>query len=231
MAQTMSYIPFRTRRRVNGEWEYTNYGKSRLDFFIISESLYKDVSSVFYGDRLSRDFDHVEAVLRIGKNRKAKESIYIRNETLDRPEIAEIGVLGALDCIATHLLVPNEELRRQVGILEQIYVEKANIRRGLTLGLVDEDERELERLAALDRDWNDILRVVGGVEAWSAEEVSCSKSTFYEVLLNEYKNRIVSLQGSIDADRKYRREWLLSRRKVCQEIYGKNSEQSKESEE
>jgi hypothetical protein len=39
MAQTMSYIPFRTRRRVNGEWEYTNYGKSRLDFFIISESM------------------------------------------------------------------------------------------------------------------------------------------------------------------------------------------------
>ncbi|MFN9905068.1 MAG: hypothetical protein ACK56F_02940, partial [bacterium] len=126
---------------------------------------------------------------------------------------------------------PNEELRRQVGILEQIYVEKANIRRGLTLGLVDEDERELERLAALDRDWNEVLRGIGGVEDWSAEEVSCSKSTFYEVLLNEYKNRIVSLQGSIDADRKYRREWLLSRRKVCQEIYGKNSEQSKESEE
>ncbi len=141
MAQTMSYIPFRTRRRVNGEWEYTNYGKSRLDFFIISESLYKDVLSVYYGDRLSRDFDHVEAVLRIGKNRKAKESIYIRNETLDRPEIAEIGVLGALDCIATHLLVPNDELRRQVGRLEQIYVEKANVRRGLTLGLVDEDDR------------------------------------------------------------------------------------------
>ncbi len=45
MAQTMSYIPFRTRRRVNGEWEYTNYGKSRLDFFIISESLYKDCAA------------------------------------------------------------------------------------------------------------------------------------------------------------------------------------------
>ncbi len=79
--------------------------------------------SVYYGDRLSRDFDHVEAVLRIGKNRKAKESIYIRNETLDRPEITEIGALGALDCIATHLRVPNEELRRQVGRLEQIYFE------------------------------------------------------------------------------------------------------------
>jgi hypothetical protein len=189
------------------------------------------VSSVYYGDRLSRDFDHVEAVLRIGKNRKAKESIYIRNETLERPEITEIGALGALDCIATHLMVPNEELRRQVGRMEQLYLDKANVRRGLALGLVDDEDRELERLAALDREWKEVLRTVGGVEYWAAEEVSCSRSTFYEVLLNEYKNRIVSLQGSIDADRKYKREWLLSRRKVCQEIYGKSSEQSKECEE
>jgi hypothetical protein len=38
MAQTMSYIPFRTRRRVGDRWEEANYGKSRLDFFIISEA-------------------------------------------------------------------------------------------------------------------------------------------------------------------------------------------------
>ncbi len=47
-------------------------------------------------------------------------------------------------------------------------------------------------------------RVVGSIDEWAAEEVSCSRATFYEVLLNEYKNRIVSLQGSIDADRKYK---------------------------
>jgi hypothetical protein len=149
---------------------------------------------------------------------------------LERPEIAEIGALGALDCISTHLLVPNEELRRQVGILTQLYVEKSNIRRGVALGLADDEDREMERLAELDREWKEVLRVVGRIDEWAAEEVSCSRSTFYEVLLNEYKNRIVSLQGSIDADRKYKREWLLSRRKVCQEIYGKNSEQSKECE-
>jgi len=40
MAQTMSYIPFRTRRRVGDRWETVNYGKSRLDFFIISENLF-----------------------------------------------------------------------------------------------------------------------------------------------------------------------------------------------
>jgi exonuclease III len=63
MAHTMSYIPFRTRRRVGNGWVTENYGKSRLDFYIISEELEQEVESVFYGDRLSRDFDHLEAKL------------------------------------------------------------------------------------------------------------------------------------------------------------------------
>ncbi len=77
---------------------------------------------------------------------------------MDRPEIAEIGALGALDCISTHLLVPNEELRRQVGILTQLYVEKSNIRRGVALGVADDEDREMERLAELDREWKEVIR-------------------------------------------------------------------------
>jgi exonuclease III len=131
MSHTMSYIPFRTRRRVGNVWINENYGKSRLDFYIISENLFGEVDSVFYGDRLSCDFDHVEAVLRLGRRRTAKERVYIRNETLDRPEKAEIGALGALYCISNHLNRPSEELRMSIGRLEALYVEKGNIRRGI----------------------------------------------------------------------------------------------------
>ncbi len=231
MAQTMSYIPFRTRRRVGNAWVTENYGKSRLDFYIISESLFGEVDSVFYGDRLSRDFDHVEAVLRLGKRRKAKEMVYIKNETLDRPEITEIGVLGALDCIANHLSRPSEELKRYVGRLEAIYVEKGNIRRGIDLGLTDDAERDNERLEQLSDEWQIILNTVGNVDEWAQEELSCSRSLFYEVLLNEYKNRIVCLQGGIDRDNKYMRKWLVSKLKAFTEVFGKNSEQSKQCEE
>jgi hypothetical protein len=45
--------------------------------YIISEDLMSEVESVFYGDRLSRDFDHLEAVLRLCKRRAAKETIPI----------------------------------------------------------------------------------------------------------------------------------------------------------
>jgi hypothetical protein len=231
MAQTMSYIPFRTRRRVGDAWVYENYGKSRLDFYIISEGLFGEVESVFYGDRLSRDFDHLEAVLRLGKRRKAKEMVYIKNETLDRPEITEIGVLGALDCISNHLSRPSEELRLSIGRLEAIYVEKGNIRRGIELALTDDADRDNERLEQLTDEWHNIVHRIGPVDEWAAEDLSCSRSSFYEVLLNEYKNRIVGLQGGIDRDTKYMRRWLVSKVKAFTEIFGKHSEQSGQCEE
>ena len=75
MAHVMSYKPFRTRRRIGDRWETVNYGKSRLDFFIISKELYKEVDSIYYGERLSKDFDHMEAILKIGKSKRKKERI------------------------------------------------------------------------------------------------------------------------------------------------------------
>ncbi len=231
MAHTMSYIPFRTRRREGNAWVSENYGKSRLDFYIISECLYGEVESVFYGDRLSKDFDHLEAVLRIGKRRKAKEMVYIRNETLDRPEIMEIGVLGAIDSISNHLTRPSEELRGCVGRLEGIYREKCNVRRGIELELVDDREAEEERLTRLSAEWDNLLRRIGSLDEWAKEDLSCSRSTFYEILLNEYKNRIIALQGGIDSDSKYRRKLLVSKVRMFTEIFGKNSDQSKQCEE
>jgi len=71
-ATAMSYKPFRSRRRVDNGWENVNYSKSKLDFFIMSESLFHEVTSVFYGERLSRHFDHVEAILKIGKGAKKR---------------------------------------------------------------------------------------------------------------------------------------------------------------
>jgi hypothetical protein len=227
----MSYIPFRKRPGGGVGWVAENYGKSRLDFYIISEELEQEVESVFYGDRLSRDFDHLEAVLRLGRRKKAKETIYIRNETLDRPEIAEIGVLGALDCISNHLSRPSMELRLEIGRLEAIYVEKCNIRRGIELNLVDDAEAEMGRLEQLTEEWNARVHRIGSIDEWNVEEISCSRSTYYEVLLNEYKNRIVALQGGIDRDSKYKRRWLVSKLRSFSMVFGKDSEQSKQCEE
>ncbi len=230
MANEMSFIPFRTRRRVGDRWENMNFGKSRLDFFIMSESLYDGVRSVFYGNRLSRDFDHREAVLHIGKNKKQKEGVYIKNETLERPEIDEIGVLGFLNCVANHLMVRDVELLARVGELEGQYIEMCNVRRGIELELVDDKDAEQRRLGVMKFRWDVKIRAMGNIQLLGDRELSCTASSFYEVLLNEYKNRIVALQGGLDRDRKYRRKWLEANASVIKGLFGKESQQYKQCE-
>ena len=123
------------------------------------------------------------------------------------------------------------ELRLGIGRLEGIYVEKCNIRRSIELNLVDDVEVEMDRLRYLTEEWNMLVHRIGSIDEWSVEEISCSRSTYYEVLLNEYKNRIVALQGGIDKDNKYKRRWLVSKLKAFSKVFGKESEQSKQCEE
>ncbi len=72
---------------------------------------------------------------------------------------------------------------------------------------------------------------VGNPERLVDRNMSCSHRTFYEVLLNEYKNRIIALQGGLDKDRKYKRKWLEKRIGVYEQLFGKGSEQHKQCEE
>jgi exonuclease III len=58
----ISYIPFRIAR--GG----MVYGKTRLDFFLVSEDIINLVRKVKYEDRMSFDFDHKMVSLWLGKN-------------------------------------------------------------------------------------------------------------------------------------------------------------------
>jgi hypothetical protein len=104
--------------------------------------------------------------------------------------------------MANHLQVRDEALQRKVGELEAMYVEKCNIRRGMELGLVDNNEEEMERLTRLEFRWKVKIRELGNLSDISSRRMSCSNSVLYEVLLNEYKNIIVALQGGLDRDMK-----------------------------
>jgi hypothetical protein len=80
---------------------------------------FKDIREKESGDSGGRGGGGIDIhfILASTRKRKAKEKVYIRNETLDRPEISEIGALGALDCISNHLNRPSDELRRYIGRL------------------------------------------------------------------------------------------------------------------
>ena len=74
----ISYIPFRNIGGGGGA-----YGKTRLDFFLVSEDFISIVRKVKYEDRLSFDFDHKYVSLFIGKNGLGGNRIKIYNSTLD----------------------------------------------------------------------------------------------------------------------------------------------------
>ena len=75
-----SYIPFRGGR-VGG----VNYGKSRLDFFLISRALIDMVQTCRYEEREGQDFDHKMVSLklfltfRVAFGYPHSNSMYFRN--------------------------------------------------------------------------------------------------------------------------------------------------------
>jgi len=96
--------------------------------------------------------------------------------------------------------------------------------------LIEDVEQTMDRLGQLQREWEVWLVRIGSVDEWAMEEVSCSRAVFYEVVLNEFKNRIIALQGGIDKDEKYTRKWLVSKVRVFTELFGKGSTQSRQCE-
>jgi hypothetical protein len=63
-----SYIPFRTRGGRDGI--DGAYGKTRLDFFLVSMDVLGAVDTVTYEDRIGADFDHREVRMVIGKKKR-----------------------------------------------------------------------------------------------------------------------------------------------------------------
>ena len=209
MSRCMSYVPFRTKKRVNNRWVETNFGKSRLDFYLISSNMFNDIDSVFYGERITRDLDHLEAVIRLGKQPNVKRSILIRNCTFERAETQEISVLGYLDCLNTHVKNRNELLQNVNGWLQGMHVDLCNLRGEIEIN--GENEQVTNRIGELEALWTQTVRELGELNELNDLELQCSATTFYEVLLNEYKNRLVALQGNLDARKTFKRKWLAKK--------------------
>ena len=227
MARSMSYVPFRKRKRVNNVWVENDYGKSRLDFYLISNELYNEVNSIFYGERLSKDMDHLEVILKLGSSQKRrKETVFIRNDTLDRGEINDIGVLGFLDCVLIHKSERDDQLQEALGVLQGLYINKCNMRMEQELnGTSIELE---ENINNVENEWVNMLRRMGDLTLLNFHDLQCSATTFFEVLLIELKNRVIALQGNIDSQQTFKRKWLAKKLEVFSRMFPPNSEQVKQ---
>jgi len=228
LTRCMSYVPFRTRKRVNNVWVENGYGKSRLDFYLMSDSLFENMESVFYGERISRDMDHLENILLMGRKPRVKKSVMIRNCTLDLVEADEITVLGYLDCLNTHLRRRNANIEATVGELQGIYIDLCNLRGEIELN--GENDFVRERINGLEQQWTRSVRRLGDLNELNNLELQCSPTTFYEVLINEYKNRFIALQGNVDARKVFKRKWLAKKLEVFKRLFPVGSVQIKQCE-
>jgi hypothetical protein len=53
---------------------------------------------------------------------------------------------------------------------------------------------------------------------------------FYEVLVNEYKNRFIALQGNVDARRVFKRKWLAKKLEIFKRLFAPGAAQIKQCE-
>ena len=85
MAEWRLTDPFRVRYPDVAEYSYMSFrrndefGKSRLDFFLMDKAILGWVKNVWNEDRLGRDFDHKEVTVRF---RKKGTRIYIEVQSM-----------------------------------------------------------------------------------------------------------------------------------------------------
>jgi hypothetical protein len=219
LQREVSYVPFRARRlnRVNGQIEAYTYGKSRLDFYLVDNTLLNYILEVKYEDRLGRDFDHKEVTLQIGKKIRVGQ-INIRNSTLEDSNVKHFGTISLYDTVNEHLLYPSNEIRNTVGRLDNLIRQRGNV--------VNMEEREhIERIELIDREIDVCITELPNVEEILANEHICNYKNLYEVVTMNLKNRLVAYQVKKQTDNIRVHANLVQEVKDKGSRYGENSVQ------
>jgi exonuclease III len=218
LQQEVSYIPFRTKQGPN----VCQYTKSRLDFFLISESMVGDIQRIGYKDRLGADFDHKEITLIMGKGNKKGKLVEFDN-TLDDPLIEIIGTIGIYDALCSHLVVADVNRSRLVGnldtcIRERELLEIVKIKTG-------ENDFLLDRINTADRAMGNLLNELPDINELLNREISCSFKSLYEIAIINLKNKLVARQTARIKENDIIRNDIIARGVYIKNKFGEYSTQ------
>ena len=212
-----SYIPFRNTRIGGAE-----YGKTRLDFFLIHRGLIDCVSKIKYEDKLSHDFDHRMVSLTLGKFGK-KPILKIFDDTLTLDICKPLGIWSIIDALNSHAVVPNAELALLLGNMRIVMNEYLQIKGEVMRGY--NDLANITRLNELWERTGQALDLLPELNTLIKNDYSCNWNLLYEAIANSLKNALLELQTMNKKWKIASREQLLIRVDRMRASFGEQSEQ------
>jgi len=174
-----------------------NANRSRLDYFLISDALINNIKCCKINPSLTTElFDHKAVKLYINKIESVPKK-FIDNTVLNHPRLQFVIQAAVIDCYLNHA-VPAPGLDIERGLQEV----------GLFFGLlrdINDIELELElngndnllelRKQGLITELTDRSGTLPDPETLNNLALSCDDDVFFEVLVGNIKNSILSLQA------------------------------------
>jgi exonuclease III len=218
-----SYILFRTRGGHDGI--DGAYGKTRLDFFLVSMEVLGAVDNVTYEDRIGADFDHKEVRMVIGK-KKENGKVVRKDSTLEDGMVIDNGIVAVYESIRNHLVTVDDRLTEQLTQLDILLREKETVlrlydRRGLREEMGDRIER-------INANIDVVKGRLPGIDELLDRNFTCNYRVLYEVIGMEVKNRLLKIQRRIKMDKRGYRLWLVQKEEYMARTFGEDSLQRHE---
>ena len=198
------------------------YGKSRLDFFLMHKDLIQNVEKVVYGDKISLDFDHKLVHLRIGKS-KSVQKIRVFDSTL-KDDIANcIGIIEVYDTMNNHLLAPDLGIARSIGQMKIALNDYFELDKRINMGYNDHVS-----CARKNEIKNNLWAQVQTLPLFNElleGNLTCTWTVLYEVVANNLRNSLLDYQAVLKRITNLKRDYLREKVVRMATNFGDFSEQ------
>ena len=169
--------------------------RSRLDFFLVSNSLLEFVSKCEISPEISTElFDHHYVSLFFNiKKFNTRQSI--NNTIINHPRFMEVILAATVDCYLNHSAAhPNlAQAKEEVGLFLSVLHDINNLEYSICLHGTNPQDELL--LAGKNQELTQIKDILPTPEQLDALPLSCSDDIFLEVLMGSIKSSLISLQS------------------------------------
>jgi len=171
--------------------------RSRLDFFIISDSIMETISDCNISAEISTElFDHKYVNLTFGKKQNVSKS-QINPAIFTHPRFMDVVFSTVIDTYTNHAANPEEveDYGEQVGPLFILLRALTDLE--LNIALAGSSPAKVMRLAGLNAELNELRDTRPSPDRYCNINLNCEDDSFLEVLIGNIRNGIISFQSII----------------------------------